>query len=243
MREAVLTGTGTGEPVDAQVQSGTKTRRVTVITGASGGIGADLARVLASHGHELVLIARSHAPLEALAGEIEASGRPRPLVLAFDLLERGAPAQIAAALKAAGAAPEILVNNAGFGLIGPAAELDPAGQLAILDLNIRSVVDLTLQLLPAIRAARGKILNVASVAAYFLADREWLPIMRRNPLFSRSRSRFRRNCARTASRSRLCVPATPRPGSRPEPVSDRNSASHGFQAPAPCRSPKLVMPG
>jgi short-subunit dehydrogenase len=167
MREAVLTGTGTGEPVDAQVQSGTKTRRVTVITGASGGIGADLARVFASHGHDLVLIARSHAPLETLAGEIEASGRPRPLVLAFDLLERGAPAQIAAALKAAGAAPEILVNNAGFGLIGPAAELDPAGQLAILDLNIRSVVDLTLQLLPAIRAARGKILNVASVAAYF----------------------------------------------------------------------------
>ena len=74
MREAVLTGTGTGEPVDAQVQSGTKTRRVTVITGASGGIGADLARVFASHGHDLVLIARSHAPLEALAGEIEASG-------------------------------------------------------------------------------------------------------------------------------------------------------------------------
>jgi hypothetical protein len=167
MSETVLTDAGTDASMDAQPRSGTKTRHVTVITGASGGIGADLARVFACHGHDLVLIARSRAALEALADEIAVSGRPRPLVLVFDLLERGAIPQIAAALETAGASPEILVNNAGFGLIGPVASLDPAEQLAIVDLNIRSVVEMTLCFLPAIRAARGKILNVASIAAYF----------------------------------------------------------------------------
>ncbi|MGH6800378.1 MAG: SDR family NAD(P)-dependent oxidoreductase [Methylocella sp.] len=148
-------------------QHGRKHRRVTLITGASGGIGASLARVFARHRHDLALVARSHAKLEALADEIAASGRPRPLVLVFDLIEQGAVTQIAAALEAAGATPEILVNNAGFGLAGEAAGLDPAEQLAIVDLNIRAAVEITLRFLPAIRAARGKILNVASVAAYF----------------------------------------------------------------------------
>jgi len=167
MSEAVFTDAGIGASADAQARSGTKTRRVTVITGASGGIGADLARVFARHGHDLALIARSRAALEALAGEIAAPGGPRPLLLVVDLLERGAIPQIAAELEAAGASPEILVNNAGFGLIGPAASLDPGEQLAIVDLNIRAVVEMTLYFLPAIRAAHGKILNVASVAAYF----------------------------------------------------------------------------
>lgn len=148
-------------------QAGRETRRVTLITGASGGIGADLARVFARHGHDLALAARSRGKLEALAEEIAASGRPLPLVLVFDLTEQGAAKKIAAALKSAGATPEILVNNAGFGLAGEAAGLDPAEQLAIVDLNIRAAVEITLCFLPAIRAARGKILNVASVAAYF----------------------------------------------------------------------------
>ena len=148
-------------------QDGRKTRRVTLVTGASGGIGAGLARVFARHRHGLALVARGRAKLEALADEIAASGRPRPLVLVFDLIEQGAATEIAAALEAAGATPEILVNNAGFGLAGEAARLDPAEQLAIVDLNIRAVVEITLCFLSAIRAARGKILNVASVAAYF----------------------------------------------------------------------------
>jgi uncharacterized protein len=153
------------EPV-AQSASA-EARRVTVITGASGGIGADLARVFARHGHDLVLIARSRAALEALAGEIAVPGRPPPLVLALDLLDPDATRQIAAALETAGVSPDILVNNAGFGLLGPAASLDAEEQLALIDLNIRAAVELTLRFLPAIRATRGKILNVASVASYF----------------------------------------------------------------------------
>jgi short-subunit dehydrogenase len=148
-------------------QDGPETRRVALITGASGGIGADLARVFARHGHDLALVARSGAKLKALADEIASSGRPRPLVLAFDLTERGAVSELAAALDAAGATPDILVNNAGFGLTGEAAGLDPAEQLAIVDLNVRTLVEMTFRFLPSIRSARGKILNVASIAAYF----------------------------------------------------------------------------
>ena len=142
-------------------------RPVALITGASGGIGAELARIFAAHGHDVALVARSSDKLAALADEIAATGRPRPLVLAVDLAARGAVDEIAAALAAAGAVPTILVNNAGFGLAGAAGDLDAAEQLGIVDLNIRALLELTLRFAPALRAARGKILNVASVAAYF----------------------------------------------------------------------------
>jgi uncharacterized protein len=155
------------EPMPEGPASGAATRRVTLITGASGGIGADLARVFARHGHDLALVARSRGKLEALADETAAPGKLRPLVLAFDLTQQGAAGEVASALEAAGAVPEILVNNAGFGLAGEAALLDVAEQLALVDLNIRSAVEMTLRFLPAICAAKGKILNVASIAAYF----------------------------------------------------------------------------
>jgi short-subunit dehydrogenase len=142
-------------------------RRITLITGASGGIGADLARVFALHGHHLALVARSRDKLEALADEIAASGRSRPLPLVFDLTQNGAAAAIAAALQTARLAPDILVNNAGFGLAGEVAKLDAAEQLAMVDLNVRALVEITLRFLPEIRAARGKILNVCSGGAYF----------------------------------------------------------------------------
>jgi uncharacterized protein len=155
------------EPDPEVARSRSAERRVALITGASGGIGADLARVFARHGYDLALVARSRAKLEALADEIAATGRPRPLVLAVDLTIQNAVDQIAAALDAAGASPEILVNNAGFGLVGEALKLDQAEQLEIVDLNIRVAMEMTLRFLPSICAARGKILNVASVASYF----------------------------------------------------------------------------
>ena len=142
-------------------------RSVTLITGASGGIGADLARVFARNGHDLALLARSRDKLDALADEIAASGRARPIVIALDLAGIGAAAQVAAALAAADATVAILVNNAGFGLLGSVAALDAREQLAIVDLNVRALLDLTLRVLPEITAARGKILNVASVVSFF----------------------------------------------------------------------------
>jgi uncharacterized protein len=142
------------------------TRAVTLITGASAGIGTALARVFASHGHELVLVARRTDRLETLAAEIAAKGQRPPLVLSVDLGDRSAVEQIGDALSRHGLEPEIVVNNAGFGLIGEAASLDRAEQLAMIDLNVRALTDLSLAFLGSIERRKGGILNVASIAGF-----------------------------------------------------------------------------
>jgi short-subunit dehydrogenase len=147
--------------------SSSEARRVGVVTGASGGIGADIARVLARRGHDLALVARRRNKLEALAAEIETQGRLRPLVIALDLGEKGAADRLADALAGAGASADVLVNNAGFGLAGEVASLDAAEQMAVIDLNIGALVAVTLRLLPELITWRGRILNVASMAAFF----------------------------------------------------------------------------
>ena len=139
---------------------------VTLITGASAGIGAELARVFAAHGHALVLVARRQDRLEALAEEIAAAGKPRPLVLAADLGERDAVAQIREQLTARGLEPDIVVNNAGFGLSGAAAELSRDEQLAMIDLNVRALTDFSLAFVDSIARHRGGILNVASIVSF-----------------------------------------------------------------------------
>jgi uncharacterized protein len=139
---------------------------VTLITGASAGIGAELARVFAAHGHELVLVARREDRLNALADEIAASGRPRPDVLTSDLERRDAVAALAAALASRGLEPEIVVNNAGFGLSGAAARLDRNEQLGMIDLNVRALTELSLAFVDSLQRHHGGILNVASIAAF-----------------------------------------------------------------------------
>jgi uncharacterized protein len=141
-------------------------RPVTLITGASAGIGAELARVFAEHGHELVLVARREALLAALAEEIAASGRPRPTVLAIDLERRDAVARIAEELTSRGLDAANVVNNAGFGLAGRAAVLSSDEQLAMIDLNVRALTELSLAFVESLARHRGGILNVASVAAF-----------------------------------------------------------------------------
>lgn len=141
-------------------------RPVTLITGASSGIGAELAHVFAEHGHELVLTARREAELEALAEAIAASGRARPLVLPLDLAPRDAVVRLAAALSANGVEPDNVVNNAGFGLAGNAAALDRDDQLAMIDLNMRALTELSLAFADSLQRHRGGILNVASIAGF-----------------------------------------------------------------------------
>jgi short-subunit dehydrogenase len=140
--------------------------QVTLITGASAGIGTELARVFAAHGHELVLVARREDRLTALADEIAASGRPRPVVLAADLGQPGAAASIAEALASRGLEPNYVVNNAGFGLTGDAAGLDRGEQLAMIDLNVRTLTELSLTFVDSLGRHRGGLLNLASVAAF-----------------------------------------------------------------------------
>jgi len=141
-------------------------RPVTLITGASAGIGWALAEVFAQHGHELVLAARRTAELERLADKLAASGAPRPSVLSLDLGQPGIGDRIAAELAARGLNPRNVVNNAGFGLVGPADELDRAEQLAMIDLNVRTLTDLSIAFIPSLVEHRGGILNVASVAGF-----------------------------------------------------------------------------
>jgi hypothetical protein len=139
---------------------------VTLVTGASSGIGAALARVFAANGHALVLIARREARLSALADEIAATGKPRPIVLPLDLARRDAVSQIAQALAERGLEPANVVNNAGFGLAGSAAALDRAEQLAMIDLDVRALTELSLAFVDSLARHRGGILNVASVAGF-----------------------------------------------------------------------------
>lgn len=139
---------------------------VALITGASSGIGAELARVFARNGHRLVLAARRTDRMEALADEIAAGSGPRPLVLTIDLVQPDAGEQIEAALARAGLETQFVVNNAGFGLAGPAASQPRARQLEMIDLNIRSLTDLSLRFSDALERNRGGLMNVASVAGF-----------------------------------------------------------------------------
>src|SRR5262249_52819330 len=141
-------------------------RPVTLITGASAGIGVALAHVFAAHGHDLMLVARREQKLAALADAIAAQGHPRPAILTLDLARPQAAEHVRAALAAGGMEPEIVVNNAGFGLAGDAALRDRAEQCAMIDLNVRALTDLSLAFVDGLARRRGGILNVASVAAF-----------------------------------------------------------------------------
>ena len=139
---------------------------VAVITGASAGIGAALADVFADEGHTLVLVARRAPQLEALADAIEARGHPRPKVIAMDLGLSDAAARIESELRDSGLEPQFLVNNAGFGLLGLAANLDRQQQLAMIDLNVRALTELSLRFAASLSRHQGGILNVASIASF-----------------------------------------------------------------------------
>jgi short-subunit dehydrogenase len=139
---------------------------VVLITGASSGIGAALARVFAAHGHELVLVARRQDRLNALADEVAAAGRSRPTVLAVDLERRDAASVIAAELSAKAMEPAVVVNNAGFGLSGAAAAVSRDEQLAMVDVNVRALTELSLMFVDSLARYRGGVLNVASMAAF-----------------------------------------------------------------------------
>jgi hypothetical protein len=142
------------------------TERVTLITGASAGIGTELARVFASKGHRLALVARRADRLAALAKEIAGGGAAAPIVIACDLEQPDAGDLIAAALAAEGVDVEYVVNNAGFGLFGHAVELDRAAQLGMIAVNIRAMTELTLRFSDQLIRHRGGILNVASIAGF-----------------------------------------------------------------------------
>ncbi len=139
---------------------------IALITGASSGIGAELARVFSQHGHRLALAARRTERLDAVAGEIEKAGLPRPLVLTVDLSAPDAGDSIEAALLREGLEPQYVVNNAGFGLAGAAQARPRERQLDMIDLNVRALTDLSLRFADALERHRGGLMNIASVAGF-----------------------------------------------------------------------------
>jgi short-subunit dehydrogenase len=125
-----------------------------------------MARIFASNGHRVALVARRADRLERLAGEITASGGAAPITIPCDLEQSDAGDKIAAALAAAEVEVEIVVNNAGYGLFGNAIEMNLPEQLGIIDVNIRAMTDLSLRFSDHLIRHRGGILNVGSIAAF-----------------------------------------------------------------------------
>ncbi|HEY4342825.1 MAG TPA: SDR family oxidoreductase [Parvibaculum sp.] len=143
------------------------TRETALITGASAGIGAALARQFAAGGFDLVLVARSADKLEALAESLKAEHSIDVTVLPTDLSVRGAPKTLFDAVKKRKLAIDILVNNAGVLEMGAFRAMAPERHQELIGLNVATLTDMTSRFLaPMLERGRGRILNVASIAAF-----------------------------------------------------------------------------
>jgi short-subunit dehydrogenase len=141
-------------------------QHIALITGASSGIGKELARLHARRGGDLVLVARSEEKLAKLAAELEIEHGRRAMIIAQDLAQPSASRAVYDAVKAAGVQVDYLINNAGFGGRGAFHERRWEDDLAMIQLNIVALTELTRQFLPDLVARQnGKILNVSSTAS------------------------------------------------------------------------------
>lgn len=139
----------------------------TLITGASSGIGEVFARKLAARGRNVLLVARSEEKLVTLCNELGRSNSIRAQYVALDLSKPESAAQLFAEATKRGLTVDMLINNAGFGSMGEYSKLDLARELNMIDLNIKSLVELTHRFLqPMIARKQGAIINVASTAAF-----------------------------------------------------------------------------
>jgi short-subunit dehydrogenase len=142
-------------------------RETVLITGASSGIGLELARLFAADGSDLVLVARRRERLEELSHELEQSQGIAAEVLVEDLASAAAPQAIFDRLQSEGRTIDVLVNNAGFGAVGPVVEIGLGRQLEMLQVNVVALAHLTMLFLPGmLQRGRGGVLNVGSTAAF-----------------------------------------------------------------------------
>jgi short-subunit dehydrogenase len=140
---------------------------VALVTGASGGIGLELARLCAKGGHDLILVARSQEKLEEVAKYLSGMYRIRAEVIVADLSMAEAPAEIVAEVERRGMTIDTLVNNAGVGLWGLFGRQETEQVLGMLQLNVTSLTHLTRLVLPGmVHRRKGRILNVSSAAGF-----------------------------------------------------------------------------
>lgn len=144
-----------------------ETARWALVTGASSGIGMEFARSLAARGYAVALSARRQDRLETLAAELQREHGVRTLTVALDLAEPAAVSRLHEEIVRNGIDLEVLVNNAGFGLWGEFTETPWERELAMIDLNVRALTELTKRFLPGmVERGCGRVLNVASTAAF-----------------------------------------------------------------------------
>lgn len=142
-------------------------KQTALITGASDGIGRELAKVFAREGYDLVITARSQNKLNELAGELQAQYGTQTRVIAMDLSQTGAPRAIFDELQHANVAIDVLVNNAGFASYGHFWDIDLEHELQEMQLNVVALTHLTkLFIKPMIERKQGKILNLGSTAGF-----------------------------------------------------------------------------
>lgn len=142
-------------------------KETVLITGASSGIGLELARFFAADGSNLVLVARSEKALQDLAAELGPKHAIQVRVLPKDLTDPEAPEQIHEELTKAGVTVDVVVNNAGFGAMGTIKDLPLQKQQEMIQVNVTALTNLTRLFLPGmVERRRGGILNVASTAAF-----------------------------------------------------------------------------
>lgn len=142
-------------------------KNVALVTGASGGIGRELARIHAAKGGDLVVVARSEDELQALAEELQAKHGTEVKVLARDLALQGAAVELHAAVEREGIVVDVLINNAGFGGHGLFYERDWKADESMIQLNIATLTGLTRMFVPAmVERGSGKVLNLASMAGF-----------------------------------------------------------------------------
>ena len=138
-----------------------------LVTGASSGIGADLARELAKRGHGVTLVARREARLTELAAELHKAHGVRAEVVGLDLTDADARGGLPGTMAERGLTVDILVNNAGFSTTGPVHKSDRQREMAMIRTDVEAVVDLCSIFVPGmVERGRGAVLNVASTAAF-----------------------------------------------------------------------------
>jgi len=140
--------------------------RTALITGASSGIGLELAHLFARDGYRLVLVARNRGALRELGDELQNRYSISVRISPKDLAHPASPGELYQELQEAGIVLDVLVNNAGFGGNGSFLSTDWNNEAEMIQVNITALTHLTKLFLPQIRAREGKVMNVASVAAF-----------------------------------------------------------------------------
>lgn len=141
-------------------------RRTALVTGASSGIGRELALIFARTGYDLVLVARSEAALEQVAVQARGQGVKAHVILA-DLSQPAAPEEIRSSVEGAAMTVDVLVNNAGFAMFGPFIDANPKTELEMMHVNMDALTRLTRLFLPGmVERHWGRILNLSSLAGF-----------------------------------------------------------------------------